>query len=69
MNDTMNDERANLISQLQSVRDRWMSVVVSQNIGDQLDGDFDILLDAINALKRDKSEAIAALRANAGGVK
>jgi len=41
----------NLISSLQSMRDRMMAVLVPK-FGEAFDGDFDAMLEAINALKR-----------------
>jgi hypothetical protein len=40
-----------LIASIQSVRDRWMGIASEQSFGDQLDGDFDVLLEASNTLK------------------
>lgn len=42
---------SNLIASLQSVRDRWMRIAQEHSFGDQLDGDFDTLLEAANKLK------------------
>ena len=44
---------SDLISNLQSMRDRMMDVLPNR-YGDQFDGDFDVMLEAINALKRSR---------------
>ena len=52
---------SDLVSNLQSVRDRMMDVL-PKRYGDQFDGDFDIMLEAINALKRQPDLEMAAFR-------
>lgn len=42
---------SDLVSNLQSMRDRMMDEL-PKRYGDQFDGDFDVMLEAINALKR-----------------
>lgn len=44
-------DHRNLISSIQSMRDRMMAVLVPK-FGEAFDGDFDTMLEAINALKR-----------------
>lgn len=58
----MSNEFENVIGNLQSARDRLMPKVETY-FGDAFDGDFDSMLDAINAMKRyqqniDKDRAI-----------
>lgn len=58
-----------LIAALQSARDRMMRAITLK-FGDAFDGDFDVMLDAINHLKRQKTATLrqqAALAQNAQG--
>lgn len=50
-----------LASALQSLRARWMGIAEEQSFGDQLDGDFDTILEAVNALKKNTRAQASAM--------
>lgn len=56
MNDNEYRDQSEMISRLQSMRDR-MARYLTPIVGDGLDGDFDTLLETINHLKRQLAQA------------
>lgn len=57
----MTVEQANVVSSLQSMRDRMMREL-PKKYGDGFDGDMDTLLEALNRIKK-QAQALATLRA------